>query len=586
MSVDRGDRRLREIGEPAQRLLRSAREAPHLERLRDVTERREIGSRTEGSVPRARDDDASHFVVLLEIAQDAIEVVEDLRTQGVQAIFAIDRHSGHVVRRILRYEQRFVRRRDASGLMGVKAVPRLYTQLSPRDHVGEDLGGFRARVVFKRREDDVDAQIVRGRERAFWERGTEAHRLVDLRGARDVLLDELRGLVDHRGQDANRIEALAHLRRELRPAFLVRIISRARLAPEFLRHDEQLHRDRHRALGVLHQVLQHIDADLIRQLERAQRKSGLESHGGIDRLDRDSFEVVNPRGFFEEGTEDARRDEPGDVLLHDDDRLAKGPRKVDRRLEGRVVRRLGADHLDELHEHRWIEEMHPDDFVRPLRHNGHVRDRQRGRVRRQDRLRRRRFVEFTEHFLLQVDVFKDRLNREIRIVQSHTQIERRMNAVERLVHLLLADLILLDEFSERPSDPIHAAVDVFLLDIPHADVVAVQSCEFRDAVAHLPRADDRDFHSVGILLAWMDPPRIKMWWAFYPKVYLGLAWFLDNSWPSCCPKWRSSPRRLARSSYRSWWCPRFSSAGDTTRGVRSSARSCGPRSWESCSSLP
>ena len=65
--------------------------------------------------------------------------------------------------------------------------------------------------------------------------------------------------------------------------------------------------------------------------------------------------------------------------------------------------------------------------------------------------------------------------------------------------------------SERPSNPIHAAVDVFFLDIPHADVVAVQSCEFCDAVAHLPRTDDRDFHSVGNLLEWMDPPELKMW---------------------------------------------------------------------------
>jgi hypothetical protein len=44
---------------------------------------------------------------------------------------------------------------------------------------------------------------------------------------------------------------------------------------------------------------------------------------------------------------------------------------------------------------------------------------------------------------------------------------------ERLLHLLLSNLILLDELAEGPSNPLHPPVEELLLDVPHRDDVTV-----------------------------------------------------------------------------------------------------------------
>src|SRR5437870_2456217 len=205
-------------------------------------------------------------------------------------------------------------------------------------------------------------------------------------------------------------------------------------------------------------MVEDIDSDLVGEFEGTHRESGPEAHRGIDRLDRDAFLLVNPGGPLEIRPEDARRDESWDTLHDHHDRLAERLREIDCGLEGRVARRVGADDLDERHEHRRVEEMHPDDLLRSLRGVRHLRDRQRGRVRREDRLRRRRVVEFPENLPLQLRVLEDRLDHEVRIATGVLEVDGHVNPSERLVRPRLGDLLLLDEFAARPAYPFEASI--------------------------------------------------------------------------------------------------------------------------------
>ena len=264
-------------------------------------------------------------------------------------------------------------------------------------------------------------------------------------------------------------------------------------------------------------MVQHIDAHLVRQLERPHREPCAESHGGVDRFDGYPFLVVDSRSLLEIGTEDAGRDEAGDVFLDHDDRLAEGLGKVDGDSERGIARRVRADDFDERHEHRRVEEVHPDDLFRTFRHEGHFRDRQGRGVRRQDRLLRCGRVEFLKDALLQIEVLEDRLDRDVRVAAGLGQVQGRVNPVEGLLHLVRPDLVLLHELAEGPADPFHSTVQELLFDVPHPDLVAVQGRQLGNPVAHLPRTDHREPHRRRSSRR-KGGPELKMWWAA-PKVH-------------------------------------------------------------------
>src|SRR5712691_4755728 len=150
-----------------------------------------------------------------------------------------------------------------------------------------------------------------------------------------------------------------------------------------------------------------------------------------------------------------------------------------------------------------------------------------------------------------------------------------MNPAQGLVRLFLGDLLLVHELGERPADPFHTSFDVFLLDVPQTDVVAVQGRQLRDAVAHLPRADDREFHRRS---------RPKDGWR-------GVKGVVQK--PSCpngpiIHPWLDSPVRSSfsgrlpwRSSCRSSSSRRTSNDAGTIRGAVSCARSRGRLFWPS-----
>src|SRR2546430_10470930 len=141
-----------------------------------------------------------------------------------------------------------------------------------------------------------------------------------------------------------------------------------------------------------------------------------------------------------------------------------------------------------------MEKIHANPILRTLRNEGHLSNRQGRRVRGQDRLLWRGMIELLKDALLQIQILEDRLDRDVRVVARFADVEGRVDAVEGLLHLILADLILLHKLAEGPADSLHSSVEELRFDVPHPDLVAVQGRELRNPVAHLPRTDHRESH--------------------------------------------------------------------------------------------
>ncbi len=156
--IDRGDRRLGKIRQMADDLLGPTGEAPHLEGLRDVAERREVGSGAERAVPGSRDDDAAHAIVIPECGERLVELLEDFWTERVESIRSVDRDRRHVSRRVVGDEQGLVRHCAASRAMVVESLPRFHPEVPAGHHVLEDLRRLRVLVSLQR----SDHAVARG----------------------------------------------------------------------------------------------------------------------------------------------------------------------------------------------------------------------------------------------------------------------------------------------------------------------------------------------------------------------------------------------------------------------------------------
>ena len=155
-----------------------------------------------------------------------------------------------------------------------------------------------------------------------------------------------------------------------------------------------------------------VEADEVRECKRAHRMRESELRDRVDRLRIGDPLHERIRRFVHEGHEDAIRDEPGKVVCLRG-RLPEVFRERDDGRRGLVGGLHRADHLDEReHRHR-IEEVHPDHLLRPCRHGGERRDRDRRRVRGEDRLRREHLVRAPEDRLLHPGVLHDRLDEEV-----------------------------------------------------------------------------------------------------------------------------------------------------------------------------
>ncbi len=130
-----------------------------------------------------------------------------------------------------------------------------------------------------------------------------------------------------------------------------------------------------------------VHADEVAELEGPHAKAAAEAADAIDRLDvRDPF-GERAQGLQAERAIAAVHQEPRAVGRADHGLAHRAPGRVGE-LKGAIRRADARDHLDELHQRRGVEEVHPHDALRVARGGGDARDRQGGRVGRQDALRR------------------------------------------------------------------------------------------------------------------------------------------------------------------------------------------------------
>ncbi len=128
-----------------------------------------------------------------------------------------------------------------------------------------------------------------------------------------------------------------------------------------------------------------VEPDQVEQRERTHRQPAPELHGRVDVLAGGVARLVQRRRVVEIAEKQRVGDEPGAVTDGDVDLaelLYKGFDVVDDVLLGDDA----ADDLDQLHDRRRVEEMQADDLAGAPGCHRNLGDRQRGGVRRQDRL--------------------------------------------------------------------------------------------------------------------------------------------------------------------------------------------------------
>ena len=227
-----------------------------------------------------------------------------------------------------------------------------------------------------------------------------------------------------------------------------------------------------------------VQPDQVGERQRSHRMGEAELRDRVDRLGfRDALEH-GVRGLVDERHQDPVRNEAGKVVgvrRH----LAEVLSQLrDRR--GRLVGRLQrADHLHELqHRHR-IEEVHPDHAVGPVCDSRQGRDRDRRRVRGQDRPVGKDPVRAAEEVLLHRRVLHDGLDHQ---VGSHELVDSR-HPSEDLVRVGTA---LLGEPLEALAHRRQAAFRRTGQRVVERDATAGDGHDLRDATAHLTCADDKD----------------------------------------------------------------------------------------------
>ena len=208
---------------------------------------------------------------------------------------------------------------------------------------------------------------------------------------------------------------------------------------------------------------------------------------GRDRVDRLGFgNALHQRvhRLVHERHQDPVRDEAGEVARLGR-LLAEVAGELDDRGRGLVRRLQRADHLDEPEHGDGVEEVHADDPVGPVRRGCEARDRDRRRVRGEDRRLGEQLVGAAEDVLLHARVLDDGFDQE---VGRHEVCDRR-HAPEHLVGLRPA---LLGELREALGHHCERAIGRPWDGVVERHAAAGGGDDLRDPATHLARPDDED----------------------------------------------------------------------------------------------
>ena len=217
------------------------------------------------------------------------------------------------------------------------------------------------------------------------------------------------------------------------------------------------------------------------------------------RLAREGAEVwVNGRTQerVDEAIAEIKKD-PGDARLHGiaaDLGTAEGCAEVVRGLEDVLGRPLGANDLDERHQRRRIEEVHPDHALGPLEHRRDLGHRKRRCVRSEDRVVPNDSFQRPEELVLHREVLERRFDHEIAPGEVG-ELRRQAEPRDRSVTRVLLELALLDLTRQEVRNPVASRLAATCLDFTSDRVKARLDGKLRDAGAHGPEADDADLHT-------------------------------------------------------------------------------------------
>ena len=155
-----------------------------------------------------------------------------------------------------------------------------------------------------------------------------------------------------------------------------------------------------------------------------------------------------------------------------------------------------ADDFDEAHHRRRVEEVEPEDSLRPACGLGDRADRERARVRREDRVGCRCGIERPEDRPLELEVLERGLDDDAGLgtdrVERMAVPEPGQAALDPLVDRVRVQVELRGSPGEAVADPCPPALDRGLVDVVEDDLVAGLERELGDARAHRPGADDPD----------------------------------------------------------------------------------------------
>ena len=233
-----------------------------------------------------------------------------------------------------------------------------------------------------------------------------------------------------------------------------------------------------------------VDPDEVEERARPHRPSGAVRHRRVERLGRDPRLVQDPDAVVEQRDQDPVDHEPGRVVAGHGDL----PHPFDDGKRGRdhvVGRELGAHHLDEGHQRRRVEVVHPDDPLRCRRRRGDLGHRERGGVRRENGVRAADPFQIREERLLGVELLDDRLDHEVAPGEVG-EVGRRLQARDRGVVLILGALPLLDLAGEEVADARGRGVAELGTRLAAHDVEPGLDRDLRDPGAHRAEADDPD----------------------------------------------------------------------------------------------
>jgi hypothetical protein len=162
---------------------------------------------------------------------------------------------------------------------------------------------------------------------------------------------------------------------------------------------------------------------------------------------------------------------------------------------GVSVQRIGvrAHDLDERHQRRRVEEVHPDRALRAFEHGCDLGDRERRRVRREHRAVAHDRFEGAKELVLDGEILERRFDHDVAIGEIR-ELGRQAEARHRCVARTLLERPLLDLARQEMRDAIASAFAARGLDLAADRVEPRLDRELRNPGAHRPEPDDADLH--------------------------------------------------------------------------------------------